>query len=273
MNNPSSHLASSRISTRRAGLVLCLTLACSLFAGGIRAQVLVTDVANESSAAATDISTGKSLVQQGYQYAKQLEQYQQQIAQYEQLLNTVQGLGTNISFSQNQLQLITDPSSLIDQNCPSAGGSIVSTMVTSIASAVSPTQSITASQHQLCAQITMVQIDEYNKTVSIANLLGTYGGTVQKLNALANAVNSIGTTSGATTQAATYSATVATAMNNWQSQVAGDQKLIDALNQQQGILARVAMRGQNTPLGNVIQAGALAAWFSANKYSQNNKLP
>jgi len=143
----------------------------------------------------------------------------------------------------------------------------VSGVVTAIASSISPTQSISASQQQLCAQITMVQIDEYNKTINIANLLDTYGGTLQKLNQLANEVNSLGTTSGATTQAATYSANVVSAMNQWQSQVAGDEGIIKALEQQQGVLAKVAMHGQNTILGNVMQAGALAAWFKANPYS------
>jgi hypothetical protein len=265
MKNKSPSNASAHISGRRTGLSLGLGLAfITIFFGStVSAQVVVVNPTGEA----------KNVFGFAAQLAKTVSQLQQEVAQYEQLLNTVEGLGTNISFTPNQLQPISDYSSLIDQNCPSGtSGSIASSLVTSIASTISPTQSLAASQQQLCAQITMVQIDEYNKTVDIANQLGGLGGTLQKLNQLANEVNSLGTSAGATTQAETYTATVSSAMNDWQIKVAGDDKLIAALQQQQGILARVAMRGQNTPLGNVIQAGTLAAWFAANPYSQNSKI-
>jgi hypothetical protein len=268
MKIKSSGSASARISGDKTGLIFGLLLICSLLASNVSAQVIVSDPILEGQVTAVDTTQTASLAKQVLQYTTQLSQLQQQVSQYEQLLMTVEGLGTNISFGSNQLQPITDYSSLIDQNCPSStGGSIVSGVVTAIASSISPTQSISASQQQLCAQITMVQIDEYNKTISIANLLDTYGGTLQKLNQLANEVHSLGTTSGATTQAATYSASVTSAMSQWQSQVAGDEGIIKALEQQQSVLAKVAMRGQNTILGNVMQAGALAAWFKANPYS------
>jgi len=259
---------STRRQVRHTRVSLSVALACLLFAGGTIAQEVVSDPVVETQTTASYIQQGYQWAMQQQQHLTQLEQFQKEVAQYEQILMTVQGLGTNISFGSNQLQPITDYSSLIDQNCPSStGSSIVSSAVTAIASSISPTQSISDSQQQLCAQITMVQIDEYNKTIGIANLLDTYGGTLQKLNQLANEVNSLGTTSGATTQAATYSASVTSAMSEWQSQVAGDEGIIKALEQQQSVLAKVAMRGQNTILGNVMQAGALAAWFKANPYS------
>jgi hypothetical protein len=243
---------------RRAMATAALTL---LFGGTASAQVSVInytgDLANKAGFAA--------------QLAKTVEQLQQEVAQYEQLLNTVEGLGTNISLVPNQLQPIGDPTALVDQSCPGAsGGALVSSVVTSIASSLTGTASITDQQQELCQKITLLQIDEYNKTVDIANKIGGYGGTLQKLNTLANEVNTLGTSSGATTQAQTYAANITTEMNDWQTQLAGDENLIKALQAQQGILARTAMRGQNTPLGNVIQAGALAAWFAANHYSQNN---
>jgi hypothetical protein len=239
-------------SKARAALAMAaLTL---LFGGAASAQVVVVnptgDLANKAGFAA--------------QLAKTVESLQQEVAQYEQLLNTVQGLGTNISLVPNQLQPIGDPTALVDQSCPGAsGGSLVSSVVTSISSSLTGTQSIADKQQELCQNITLLQIDEYNK-------LGGYGGTLQKLNSLANQVNSLGTSSGATTQAQTYAATISTEMNDWQAKLAGDESLIKALELQQGSLAKTAMRGQNTPLGNVIQAGALAAWFAANHYSQNN---
>jgi hypothetical protein len=231
------------------------------------AQVLVTDTA----AIAADEEGFKSLLaqstaqytKQGLQYSKQLEQYYQQVEQYKQILMTVKGLGTNISFSSNQLQPIGDPTELVEQNCPGAsGGSMVSGLVTSIASTISGNTPIITAQQQICANITMLQIDQYNRTIAILGKLDEYGSTLQKLNKLSNEVSTLGTTSGATTQAATYSATTAYAMQHWRAAIAGDEAIIQALNKQQSILARVALRGSSSVVGTVVQAAALKAAFS-----------
>jgi hypothetical protein len=255
-------------------------LVFSFFATCIDAQVLVIDSpATAVNSAGFSSQLAKTVAQYTLQleqrttqiraYASQLMQYEKQIQQYQQLLMTVAGLGTNISFSSNKLKRIDDYAEIIEQNCPApAGGSIVSSVVTSIASSISASQSITESQNQICAQITMVQIDQYNKTIEISNLLDGYGGTLQKLNKLANQINSLGSASGATTQAETYSATVSFAMKHWQTQMEGGDALIKALEHEQTILARVAMRGKSTVLGNVVQAATLEAWFAANPYSQ-----
>jgi hypothetical protein len=252
-----------RLSARKTGLALALSLACSLFVGSANAQWAVIDVAsitqNQSGFAA-------QLAKTVDQYTTQLQQYQQEVQQYQQLLMSVQGLGTNISFTSNKLSQITDPSMLIEQNCPgTSGGSVVGSLVTSLSSTISASQPITTSQQQICANIVTVEIDEYNKTVIIVNQLNQYGGTLQKLNALANQVNTLGATSGATTQAATYSASMATNMAQWQASIAGDKALVDSLNQQQAILSKVALKGSNTVLGNVVQAAALKAAFTVNQ--------
>jgi len=232
-----------------------------------QAQVLVTDTAaiaaNEEGFKSQLVQSIAEYTRQGMQYAKQLEQYYQQVEQYKQLLMTIKGLGTNISFSSNKLEPIDDPTELIDMNCPNpSGGSVIGGLVTSVAAAVSPETPITVAQQQICANITMLQVDEYNRTVAILNQLDQYGGTLQKLNKLANEVKTLGTTSGATTQAATYSATTAYAMQQWRTAIAGDEAVIQSLNQQQSILAKAAMRGKSSVIGTVVQAAALKAAFS-----------
>jgi hypothetical protein len=115
-----------------------------------------------------------------------------------------------------------------------------------------------ASQQQICASIVTLQVDEYNRTVFIVNQLNQYGTTLQKLNDLANTVNTMGTANGATTQVNTYAVTIAKGMNDWQTNIAGDEALIKALTSQQQILSHVAMKGSNSILGNVVQVGVLA---------------
>lgn len=232
-----------------------------------RAQVLVADptaiAASEEGFKSQLVQSIAGYTRQGLQYAKQLEQYYQQVQQYQQLLMTVKGLATNISFSSSELKPIDDPTSFIDRNCPSAaGGSVIGSLVRSAVWAISGQTPITTAQQQICANITMLRIDQYNRTVEIVNQLDQYGGTLQKLNNLANQVNSLGTASGATTQAATVSATTAFAMQQWKAAMAGDQAIIDTLNKQQTMLAKAALNGENNPLGTVVQAVALKAALS-----------
>jgi hypothetical protein len=51
-------------------------------------------------------------------------------------------------------------------------------------------------------------------------------------------------------------------MVDWHSQIAKDDAIISTLQQQQGLLAKKALAGSNTILGNVVQAGAFAAAFN-----------
>lgn len=244
---------------RKIRFVMFLT--CIVASGGASAQVLVV-----SPTVSTAITTSNhadsalSYVRQGMQYAEQKLQYLQQVQQYEQLLMTVKGLGTNISIMPNRMTEITDSSELINENCPgAAGSSVVGQLLNSVASAVSRDQPIAKTQQQLCADIVTLQVDEYNKTVGILNQLNQYGSTVQQLNKLANEVNSLGTTSGATTQAETISATMAHSMQDWQTAIAGDEAVIKSLQQQQQMWSKAALNGSNSIVGNVVQAGAFAA--------------
>jgi hypothetical protein len=226
-----------------------------LLSGNASAQWAVIDVVN--------IQTNTTGFAQ--QLAQTVQQYQQEVQQYQQLLMTVQGLGTNISLLSSNLQPITDASDLVQQNCPGApGGSVIGTLMSTVTSAISPTQPITTSQQQICVQIVLVQIDKYNQTATVLGKLNTYSNSLQKLSQIANSVDSLGTTSGATTQATTYSSELATEMASWESNMRADDTIISSLQQQQSLLAKTALSGSNTILGNVVQAAALKAAFTLN---------
>jgi hypothetical protein len=227
----------------KPGLVRAFCFVCLLFVGvGVHAQVIVEDPT--------------SIAKQISQYETQIQQFQQEVQQYEQLLMKVQGLGSNISIMPTQLKPIDDPSALIDQNCPGTPG--VAGLIQSLASSISLSQPIVVSQQQICASIVTLQVDEYNRTVFVVNQMQSFSGFAQKLNDLANSVDTLGKTSGATTQAATQSVNLNNAVESWRTAVKGDDALIQSLQQQQQILSHVAMKGSNSILGNVVQVGVLA---------------
>ena len=256
-----AQLAPRRSSSRKAAVALAIALVLVLGCNTAGAQVLVASPTITAGITASNhADSALSYARQGLEYAKQLEQYEVQLQQYEQMVMKVRGLGSNVSIIPNNLQPINDPASLIAQNCPNASGSsIVAGVVTSIASAFSPGDSITKSQQTICAKIVTLQVDKYNKTVIILNELNKYGGTLQQLNDLANQVTNVGNASNTTSQAETVSATMARSMSDWQTSIAGDDALISSLNQQQQILAKVALNG--SPLGNVVQGAAFALAF------------
>lgn len=244
---------------------LSLALVACMFVSAAQAQVLVTDSAAISASQegfkSQLVQTVEQYTKQGMQYAKQVQEYEMQLQQYQQLVMKVEGLGTDVSIIPTHLQAISDPAALISQNCPGpSSGSVVSSVVSSIASAFLPGDPIAKSQQQICAKIATLQVDKYNKTVIILNDLNTYGGSLQKLNDLANHITNVGNASNTTSQAETISVTMARSMHDWKISVAADEALIDALENQQKILAKVALRGSQ--LGNVVQAAAFATAFS-----------
>jgi hypothetical protein len=189
----------------------------------------------------------KTEYNQNLQTLKQIDQYVMQGQQYAQMLTSAESLGTNISPFSNNLQPISDPSSLIQAKCSSgSGGGIVGSMMNSMTSLLS--QNMDQSQQQICAQIVTTQVDKYNQTVQMLNTLNSYSTSLQKLSTMANSISNMGTSSSTTTQATTYSSQLTTQMSNWQAQMNADDAIIKTMEDQQKILSHIALNGGNTSI-------------------------
>ncbi len=252
------------LQSRRLQVALTLAL-LGIFAGAAHAQVLVTDTAaistSEEGFKSQLAQTIEQYTKQGLQYAKQLDQYRQQVQQYEQILTAIQGLATGgITLTSGRLTPISDASNLIQQSCPGAnGGGILGSMTSIVTSSFD--NSITKNQQNICAQIILTQVDKYNKTVKMVNDTQQFGQELQQITASLSKMNTQGDSDRVAANAGTHSEQLAWEMQDWQSQMEKDDAVSSTLQQQQGILARVALNGSNTILGNVVQAGAFAAAF------------
>ncbi len=248
---------------------LLLAVLAAVFASASQAQVLVTDtVAISAAEEGFKSQLAQSIAhytRQGLELQKQIAQYQMQIQQYQQLVMRAQGLGTNISLTRSEVQRIegAQVGELIDAGCPSVGSgrSVVGQLVTSIATSFRPTDPIIGSQQQICANIVMLQVDKYNRSVEIINQLNKLGGTLDKLNEMANAIDNVGNANNASAQAGAVSTTLSKSMSDWELAIKGDDNLIDALSKQQAILAKIALNGKPDFLGQVIQGAAFAKAF------------
>jgi hypothetical protein len=244
---------------------LALFLIAAAFTGGAQAQVLVTDTAAISTAEEGFKSqlaqSVEQYTKQGMQYAKQLEQFRQQILQYEQILTSIQSLITGgITLTSEKLTPISDASNLIQQSCPGAsGGGILGSMVSLVTSSFD--NSITKNQQTICVQIVLVKIDKYNKTVKMVNDTQQFGQELQQITSTLSKMTTQGDSDRVTANTATHSEQLAWEMQDWQSQMKKDDAIISTLEQQQGILAKMALNGRHTILGNVVQATAFAKAF------------
>lgn len=250
--------ARSMASTAFAAATAVLVLS-GLIGGKANAQVLVTDI--ESNA-----TQQSEFVRQGLQYAKQIEQYTTQLEQLHNMLTKIESLGNGISLVPKTLEPLSssDQDKLVDQACPGAPASAV------VAGAISGLlgsshEPITVRQNLICRQIVMTQIDEYNITAQALGSLTAQASTVQKLTDIINSIGTFGESSSATSQAEQFMSQLKLAGDTWQKQIDADEKMIATLQQQQGTLAKIALNGSNTILGNIVQAAALKTAFTVNE--------
>lgn len=242
---------------------LTLAILGGIFASVSQAQVLVTD----STAISTAEEGFKSqLAKTVQQYTQQVEQYKTQLEQLRNILTKIQSLGTGISLVPKTLEEMSPAQSdrLVEQACPGAPlGGVVSGAISGLLG--SSDQPITERQQLICREVVLLQIDEYNITAKALGELTTQASTVQKLNDIVNGISTIGESNSATSQTQQYLAQLQTASDTWKKQVDADEAMITTLQQQQGILAKVALSGSNTVLGHVVNAVALKAAFTINE--------
>lgn len=264
-NSPIRPIPARATLPRISPTALTLALIAAVFASSAQAQVLVTDTAaistSEEGFKSQLAQSVEQYTKQGMQYAKQIEQYQQQILQYEQILTSIQSLATGgITLTSEKLTPISDASNLIQQSCPGAsGGGILGSMTSFVTSSFD--NSITKNQQDICVQIVLVKIDKYNKTVKVVNDTQRFGQELQQITTTLSKMTTQGDSDRVTANTAAHSEQLAWEMQDWQSQMKKDDAIISTLEQQQGILAKMALNGHHTILGNVVQAAAFAKAF------------
>lgn len=242
-----------------------LTLLVGLSASLAHAQVFVTDQAaitnNKAGFAAQLAKTASEYAKQVEQYTTQLQQYETQLNQYREIMTSIEGLATGgIKLTSGRLDPIGDATNLINQACPGAnGGGVLGAMTSIVTSAFD--KSIKTTQQNICAQIVLAQVDKYNKTVKVVNDTQQFGSQLQQLTSNLVKMDSQGDSERNAANAAYQNSQIASEMVDWQAQMKKDDAIIETLRQQQGILAKVALNGSNTTLGNIVQAAAFAKAF------------
>lgn len=223
----------TRSFSRRTARALCVWVVVAVLAIGS---------ANAQVGPGVTVNDPLGLLKQVEMISNEIKSYEELVMQYEQMLVKVQNLGTNFSLAANTLQPISDPSALINADCPSGqGGGLAGIAMSALSSLIS--QPLDQGQRVICAQIITRQVDKYNKTVAMLNKIQGYSGALQNLTNLANSISTLGQSNATTTQVNTYSSQIQTEMSNWEADMRADDTMIAALQSQQTMLANMALNG------------------------------
>lgn len=248
----------SRSTGRNAAFAVGLSVAATLSASPVAAQVLVTD---QQSIVNNKGGFASQLAKTVQQYAQQVQSYATQVQQYEQMLTKVMNLNTNFSLTPNTMQQM-DAGPLIQANCSSSSAStIAGNLLNSVTSLINQS-SITQSQQTICAAIITTQVDKYNTTVQMMDQIQSNVPAVQTFTNLANTFSNLGQSSSATTQINSYSGQLTTAMSNWKAHMDADDAYIGSLQSMQSTLGQSALKAKPDLVGQAVQAAALTAAFS-----------
>ncbi|MBS0342946.1 MAG: hypothetical protein JSS56_20730 [Proteobacteria bacterium] len=216
--------------------------------------VIVNDTQSMSKAIA-------EYAEQAKRWADTVAQYQQQLQHYQQMLSTAMNANFQGVLPTSALQKITDESSIIQQACPDSA--VVAGAVSTI-TGVDLQGPIHATALKLCAQKVHLQIDSYNSTIDLLERMPKYGGLLQQIDNLRNALgssNSIGNLQANTNEAARTSNKLDSEFINWQSRIRANETAIATLDSQMSLVAQISLKGQGSIFGKVVSAAAFAKAF------------
>lgn len=183
---------------------------------------------------------------------------------YSTLQSTIGSMGFNLLEIDNKLQEVSvaDMQAQIQQECGSFDpvGAVMSF------AGYDMTKDVPTQQRQVCQKIIETQTHKYNTAV---DLLQRMNGYSSQLNKIADSFSRILDYAAGDRQALTYHTNqtlseVTMDMNNADQMMRADDATIAALQARQSQLAKVALRGSNSMIGNAMQGVIFAGAFSAN---------
>ena len=208
---------------------------------------------------------------QEQQLTQLISQYTQMVTQYESMLTSLRSLNLNVIPTNNQLTLIADPSQQVSQACPGASLPGMALGAIGMDPAIVDGNIVTQ-QRAICTKIVLLQVDKYNTVATMLNHMNDYFSGLKQLaettDQLVGAVeHAIGNRAALQNQVAQAQASLATEMANVEQHLRAVDATIDTLNEQQSLLAHVALKGSNSTGPNavasqIIQAAAFSAAFS-----------
>jgi uncharacterized protein (DUF3820 family) len=229
-----------------------LALMCSLAVGGVNAVVFHDPVHTVQNVITQIAQKGKDLTE----YGEQAMRWRQTLSHYQQQLIRMQSLMMSFGLPQGQQMTEVPDDYMVRQRCASGGFSLSSlTQVFNL----NPAGNITEQQKTLCANIQMTRNAKYNETVRfMRQTVPELQTMLGQLKAQRDASNNQGNVEASNNNALQASNKLNVNFQTWSSRMQMYDAYISSMEENQKVLASLALKGENNPIGTLVKTGVLA---------------
>jgi conjugal transfer/entry exclusion protein len=206
----------------------------------------------------------KQLTAMGEQLGELQKSFQQLQDTYNTIQSTIGSMGLNLLTIDNQLKEIStsDMQAQIQQEC----GDLDPVGAALSFAGFDMNTDVRTQQRKVCQQIIETQTDKYNTAVRLLNNMTGYSSTLSNIS---DSFGKIAAFAAGDREALSYRtnealSTMTMDMNNADQKMKADDATISALQTRQSQLAKVALRGSSSMIGDAMQAVIFTGAFSAN---------
>jgi len=244
------------MSKSKQKVVAATAVVVALIAGtpDTRAGMPVIDIANVIQSTLNQINTYTARFQDIAEYTEEMARWKRTLEQYQNQLIQMQGIVMAFGLPPGQPVTKVLPDYMVAERC---GGGISMSSLTKVFQ-INATGNIIEQQKQLCANIQRMENIKFNYTVDfVTKYAPQMQEALKKSEARRNSSNTQGNVAAADNDALRIGNTADANFQEWQANIQVYDSYIASMENNQRILARVAMKGKETVLGTMIQTGAL----------------
>lgn len=252
--------ALTRRNARRVSKLHALTLTLGLTlmaAGGNAVTMPVVEVGgNLIQSMLNQLNTAGQYAQDAAEYGEQAARWQQTLSHYQQQLIRMQSLMMSFGLPQGQQMTEVADDYMVSQRCGGGGFSL-----TSLARVfnLNPSGNLIEQQKTICANIQLTRNAKYNETVRFMQKTAPEMQTMlTELKAQRDASNNQGNVEASNNNAMQASNKLTVNFQTWSSRMQMYDAYIGSMEENQKLLATLALKGENNPIGTLVKTGALA---------------
>lgn len=241
-------------------LVAGMVFAAAVAAGNANATGMpVLDISNLLQNLMNQINTYSARFQDVAEYGQTATRWTSTLNHYRQQLVQIQGIMSNIGLPQGQSITKVDADYLVAERCNGGQGGFSFASLTQQFS-LNPSGDLIQQQRQICANIQRMQNAKFNYTV---DFFKDYAPKLQdeltQLGSQRNASNDQGNVAASDNDALRVSNDVDVKFQTWQATLHAYDSYIVSMEENQRVLAKVALKGREGPLGTLVKTATLKA--------------
>lgn len=247
---------SRSLKTRKLAATVSLLLVLTAGSSSVHATgIPVIDIANTLQSTLNQVNTYSQRFQDMAEYGETLMRWQRTLEQYRQQLIQIQGVVTSFGLPQGQPITKVPSNYMVAERC--GGGSFNLHNLTKVFQ-VNPTGNIIEQQKQICANIQQIENAKFNYTVDFFNdYIPELQSELKQLESRRNSSNDQGNVAAADNDSLRVGNSADANFQAWQANIQAYDSYIAAMQNNQKLLARAAMKGKESLLGTLIKTTVL----------------